>query len=90
MWRAAARIAAPTLVIGGRQDRLVDIRVGPQVARVIPDSRLLMLEGIGHVAQMELPRGVARAFLGMLGEIRNAGMASYRIDGAAADNRPPA
>ena len=90
MWRAAARIAAPTLVIGGRQDRLVDIRVAPQVARVIPDSRLLILEGVGHVAQMELPRAVARAFLGMLGEIRNAGMASYRIDGATADDRPPA
>ena len=90
MWRAAARISAPTLVIGGRQDRLVDIRVAPQVARVIPDSRLLMLEGVGHVAQMELPRAVARAFLGMLGEIRNVGMASYRIDGAAADDRPPA
>jgi pimeloyl-ACP methyl ester carboxylesterase len=76
IWRAAARIAAPTLVIAGRQDRLVDIRVAPQVARVIPDSRLLILEGVGHVAQMELPRAVARAFLGMLGEIRNVDMAS--------------
>jgi pimeloyl-ACP methyl ester carboxylesterase len=72
IWRAAARITAPSLVIAGRQDQLVDIRVSPQVARVIPDSRLLMLARVGHVPQMESPRTVARAFLGMLGETRQA------------------
>ena len=76
IWRAAAKITAPSLVVAGRQDLLVDIRVAPQVARTIPDSRLLMLAGIGHVAQMESPRTVARAFLGMLAETRQADMAS--------------
>ncbi|MEV0569631.1 alpha/beta hydrolase [Dactylosporangium sp. NPDC050588] len=70
MWKMAARIKAPTLVIAGRQDRLVDIRTAPQVARLIPDSRLMMLEGVGHVAQMEVPRTVARAVFGMLDELR--------------------
>ncbi|MEV0729413.1 alpha/beta hydrolase [Polymorphospora sp. NPDC050346] len=70
LWRTAARITAPTLVIGGRQDRLVDVRVAPQVAGVIPDSRLLMLDGVGHVAQMEVPRTVARAVLALLDEHR--------------------
>jgi pimeloyl-ACP methyl ester carboxylesterase len=69
MWRIAARIKAPTLVIAGRQDRLVDVRVAPQVARAIPDSRLLMLDGVGHVAQMEVPRVVARAALALLDEL---------------------
>ena len=69
MWRTAARITAPTLVIGGRQDMLVDVRVAGQVARTIPDSRLLMLDGVGHVAQMEVPHVVARAVLGMLEEV---------------------
>jgi pimeloyl-ACP methyl ester carboxylesterase len=71
-WRVAAGITAPTLVIGGRQDRIVDTRVPTQVARVIPDSRLLMLDGVGHVAQMEMPRVVARAVVGMLDEVRQA------------------
>lgn len=66
LWRIAAQITAPTLVIGGRQDRLVDIRVSPQVAKIVPDSRLLMLDGVGHVAQMEVPRTVARAVLALL------------------------
>jgi pimeloyl-ACP methyl ester carboxylesterase len=65
-WRLAARITAPTLVIGGLTDKLVDPRVPAQVAAVIPDSRLLILPGIGHVAQMEVPRLVARAIVGML------------------------
>jgi pimeloyl-ACP methyl ester carboxylesterase len=69
MWRLASRVTAPTLVIGGRQDRLVDMRVAAQVATVIPDSRLLMLEGVGHVAQMEVPRLVARATWAMLDEV---------------------
>ena len=69
LWRAAAQVRAPTLVIGGSQDRLVDPRVAPQAARVIPDSRLLLLDGVGHVAQLEVPRLVARAVVSLLDEV---------------------
>jgi pimeloyl-ACP methyl ester carboxylesterase len=69
LWRIARQIQAPTLVIGATLDQLVDVRVAPQVARVIPDSRLLMLGNAGHVAQVERPALVARAVLGMLAEI---------------------
>jgi pimeloyl-ACP methyl ester carboxylesterase len=69
MWRIAARVQAPTLVIGGTTDKIVDARVPAQVAKVIPDSRLLTLDGVGHVAQMEVPRVVARAIAGLLDEV---------------------
>jgi pimeloyl-ACP methyl ester carboxylesterase len=69
LWRVARRIPVPTLVIGGTLDRLVDTRVAGQVAQVIPDSRLLMLEGVGHVAQMEVPDLVARAVVAMLDQV---------------------
>jgi hypothetical protein len=69
MWRVAERITAPTLVILGRQDQLVDVRVAPAVARLIPDSRLLVLDQVGHVAQMERPDMVARGVLAMLDEV---------------------
>ncbi|GII26103.1 alpha/beta fold hydrolase [Planosporangium mesophilum] len=68
LWQVARRISTPTLVIGGQRDMLVDVRVAAQVARTIPDSRLLTLHDVGHVAQMEAPRMVARAVLGMLSE----------------------
>ena len=76
MWRIAAQITAPTLVIGGRQDRLVDIRVAPTVAKAIPDSRLLILDQVGHVAQMEVPRIVARAVVALLDEVAARGEAA--------------
>jgi pimeloyl-ACP methyl ester carboxylesterase len=66
LWRTAGRVAVPTLVIGGEMDRLVDIRVAPQAAAVIPDARLIVLRGVGHVAQMETPELVARAIIGLL------------------------
>ena len=69
LWRLAARITAPTLVVTGRQDRLVDVRVSPAVAKLIPDSRLLVLDRVGHVAQMERPVAVARAVAAMLAEV---------------------
>lgn len=69
MWRLAERITAPTLVITGRQDRLVDVRVAPAVAKLIPDSRLLVLDGVGHVAQMEHPMLVGRGVMAMLNEV---------------------
>ena len=68
-WARAARVQAPTLLVWGDRDRLVDVSVAPRAARTYPDVRLLVLPGVGHVAQMERPETVARAFLGMLEEL---------------------
>ena len=68
LWRRAARVQAPTLLVWGDRDRLVDVALAPRAARTFPDARLLVLPGVGHVAQMERPEVVARAFLGMLEE----------------------
>jgi pimeloyl-ACP methyl ester carboxylesterase len=76
MWRIAERVTAPTIVITGRQDRLVDVRVAPAVAKLIPDSRLMVLDQVGHVAQMERPVTVARAILAMLDEVAGAGVSA--------------
>ena len=69
LWAKAARVKAPTLLVWGDRDRLVDVALAPRAARTYPDVRLLVLPGVGHVAQMERPELVARAFLGMLEEV---------------------
>lgn len=69
LWRQAESITAPTLVIWGKLDRLVDVRMAPQVAGAITDSRMLILDRVGHLAMMERPEMTARAFLAMLDEI---------------------
>ncbi len=65
LWRQAAAVSAPTLLVWGDRDRLVDVSVAPRAARAFQDSRLLVLAGVGHVAQMERPETVARAFLAL-------------------------
>ncbi len=60
LWRQAARVQAPTLVIHGRRDRLVDPRMAARAARTFPDVRIVTLPHAGHVAQMEYPAIVAR------------------------------
>ncbi len=61
LWTMATRVQAPTLVIWGDRDRLVSPRLAARTAALIPDVRLLMLPGIGHVAQIEVPSVVAEA-----------------------------
>lgn len=68
-WARAARVQAPTLLVWGAQDRLVDVVIAPRATATYPDVRLLVLDGVGHVAQMERPELVARAFLGMREQI---------------------
>lgn len=68
VWRELPRIAAPTLIVWGDKDQLVDVSLAPRVARAVPDSRLLVLPGIGHTAQLEDAATTARAFLSLLAE----------------------
>jgi pimeloyl-ACP methyl ester carboxylesterase len=64
-WRLMQRIQAPTLVVWGTADKLVDVALAPRVARTIPNARLLVLPDTGHVAQIEEPLITARAFLAL-------------------------
>lgn len=56
-----ARIEAPTLVIHGELDRVIDVSTAHAIAEHVPQSKLMVLSGIGHVPQLEAPRTVARA-----------------------------
>jgi pimeloyl-ACP methyl ester carboxylesterase len=67
-WRLAGAVACPSLVVWGDRDRLVDPRLAPRLAAALPDARLLILEGIGHVAMLEAPETTARAVLGLAEE----------------------
>jgi pimeloyl-ACP methyl ester carboxylesterase len=64
-WREAARITAPTLVIYGHDDRLVDARMAGRAAHAFPNARIVVMPDTGHVAHMEHPRLVA-AEIGVL------------------------
>ncbi|OXM67269.1 alpha/beta fold hydrolase [Amycolatopsis vastitatis] len=65
LWSVAPRVEAPTLVVWGRDDRVISVKRAVRTARAIPRARLLVLPRTGHVAQMERPVVVAKAVLGM-------------------------
>jgi pimeloyl-ACP methyl ester carboxylesterase len=48
-----AAVTAPTLVIHGSADRMINPSGGRATANAVPDARLLTIEGMGH----DLPRG---------------------------------
>jgi pimeloyl-ACP methyl ester carboxylesterase len=82
-WRAARALRPPTLVLWGSRDKLVDPGLAPRLAAAVPDSRLLVLDGVGHVAMLEAPEQTARAVLGMVEEL-DAGRPPGRDDAVAA------
>ncbi len=60
LWRQASSLHCPTLVFYGGHDRLVDPRRARRAAATIPGAKVVMLPQVGHVAQMEDPKLVAR------------------------------
>jgi len=66
LWQDAAKVTAPTLLIHGSHDRLVNPAMAGRAARTFRNCRAVVLPNIGHVAMMERPEIVAaemRAFL---------------------------
>ncbi|MFH8571649.1 alpha/beta fold hydrolase [Streptomyces sp. NPDC017993] len=66
LWRQAERVLAPTLLVYGGRDRLVGYRMARRAAATFRGARLLTLPEAGHVAMMEYPGAVARAFRELL------------------------
>ena len=70
LWRAAGQVTAPSLVLFGRDDRLVHPRLADRAARVFRNARVRVLPETGHLAQMECPGLVAALFREMVEETR--------------------
>jgi pimeloyl-ACP methyl ester carboxylesterase len=66
LWRQAGRVRAPALVVWGTEDMLVPVALAGRTAASLPDSRLLVLPRVGHVAQLEAPDTTARATLALI------------------------
>ena len=60
LWRKLDDVQAPVLAIFGTKDRLVDPKISARVARTINGGTVVVLPGVGHVPQMELPITVDR------------------------------
>jgi len=57
-WGHAERlgaILAPTVVVHGADDRMVNVENGRRLAELIPGSRFVSLPGVGHLPPLEAP-----------------------------------
>jgi pimeloyl-ACP methyl ester carboxylesterase len=61
------RVSNPTLIVWGREDRVVPVECGEQYRRGLPNSTLTMLERCGHLPPIEQPDVFARLVLDFLG-----------------------
>jgi len=62
-------IGVPTLVIGGEHDSLCDPEVMGAMAKGLPNSRHITLEGAGHLSNLENPKGFNAALVRFLNEL---------------------
>ena len=52
-------IDCPTLVLCGRQDSLTPLAAHEEMASVIPDAKLVVVENCGHLSPLEQPEAVS-------------------------------
>ena len=64
------RVANPTLIVWGREDRIVPVECGAQYRRLLPNATLTVLDRCGHVPPLEQPDAFARLVLDFLGDAR--------------------
>jgi pimeloyl-ACP methyl ester carboxylesterase len=65
--RFLPRVANPTLVAWGKQDRIVPVTCGEQYAKLLPNATLKVIDNCGHSPNIEKPDefvGIVRDFLG--------------------------
>ena len=61
------RIAAPTLIIWGKADRIVDAAYAQEFAKGIPGARVALIDDAGHLPHLEQPDAVTKAVQEFLG-----------------------
>ncbi|HYX79439.1 MAG TPA: alpha/beta fold hydrolase, partial [Actinomycetota bacterium] len=54
-------LRAPTLVLVGEHDRVTPVRAARALAEALPDGRLEIVRGAGHIPMLERPEEVTAA-----------------------------
>jgi len=60
---ALRALAKPTAIIWGREDTATPLAQGEELASLIPDSRLIVLDDVGHIPQIEDPEAFNAALI---------------------------
>jgi pimeloyl-ACP methyl ester carboxylesterase len=61
-------LATPSLIVWGRDDRIVPLECGERYAKALGRARLEVIEGTGHLVDMERPAELAALVTGFLND----------------------
>jgi len=73
---AAESIRVPVLLIADPADKVVPVKTSHRLAELLPDARLILVEGAGHHLPRRAPRAVADAIAAFLAAIDAAAPAA--------------
>ena len=68
--QGVSELAMPALVIWGREDGVTPLSQGEEIAKLLPDARLAVLDGVNHIPHVEAPDAVLREMLPFLTALR--------------------
>jgi pimeloyl-ACP methyl ester carboxylesterase len=88
----AKAISAPTLIVWGDRDRVLDRSLGERLRSAIKGAELVVLPGIGHMPEVEVPDAVVRLVDGFLARTHPSAATKVLVPKAAppATTPPPA
>ena len=61
------RVNVPTLIVWGENDRIVPVSAGERISSAMPDARLEVIAGAGHMPHIEKPDEVIPLLMQHLG-----------------------
>jgi len=56
-------LAMPTLIVWGKEDRVINVATADMLHGMMPNSKVLLMDGIGHVPMLEVPKQSAEDYL---------------------------
>ena len=62
-WRA---LDLPVAVIWGKEDTVMPPEQAEELAELVPDAGITLLDGVGHIPQIEAPKAFQTALIGAL------------------------
>lgn len=60
-------LLTPVLVVWGKYDRFISIKLGHEIAQRLPNATLQVIDKSGHYVHMDTPRELAQAMTTFLG-----------------------
>jgi pimeloyl-ACP methyl ester carboxylesterase len=64
-------IKAPTLILWGESDPLIEVPAAHKFAAAIPGAKLIIYPKVGHLPQLEIPRQSAADVAAFLSSLQN-------------------